>query len=133
MLGNLPLTGELMGAWHKLIKFVENAGVKLFEVYNITCYTLYRKGDKIMSVKILASTDVRDHMSQVINEIARDGNSCFITQYGKAEAVLLSIDRFDELMSLVEDALDEKDELLALRVEQARRSYAKGKGVPFAV
>jgi prevent-host-death family protein len=86
-----------------------------------------------MSVKILASTDVRDHMSQVINDIAQNGHSCFITQYGKAEAVLLSIDRFDELMSLVEDALDEKDELLALRVEQARRSYAKGKGVPFEV
>lgn len=84
-----------------------------------------------MAVKIMASTDVRDHMSQVVGDIAKNGNSCFITQYGKAEAVMMSVDRFNELMSLVEDALDEKDELVALRVEEARRGYAKGKGIPF--
>jgi len=86
-----------------------------------------------MSVKIMPATEVRDRMSQVISDISEHGDSCFITQYGKAEAVMLSIDRFDELMSLVEDALDEKDELLALRVEQARRNYAKGKGIPLEI
>jgi PHD/YefM family antitoxin component YafN of YafNO toxin-antitoxin module len=86
-----------------------------------------------MSVKIMPATEVRDRMSQVISEISENGDSCFITQYGKAEAVMLSIDRFDELMSLVEDALDEKDELLALRVKQARRNYAKGKGIPLEI
>jgi PHD/YefM family antitoxin component YafN of YafNO toxin-antitoxin module len=86
-----------------------------------------------MTMKILPSTEVRDHMSQVIKDISKDGSSCFITQYGKAEAVLISVDRFNELMSLVEDALDEKDDMLALRVEEARRNYKNGKGVKFEV
>jgi prevent-host-death family protein len=86
-----------------------------------------------MSVKILASTEVRDHMSQVLNDVSKNGNSCFITQHGKAQAVILSVDRFEELLSLVEDSLDEKDELLALRITQARRTYKKGKGIPFEV
>lgn len=83
-----------------------------------------------MSIQILPSTEVRDRMAQIIKQISRDGNSCFITQYGKAEAVMMSVERFDELMSLVEDALDEKDEFLALQVERARRSYRQKGGIP---
>ncbi len=84
-----------------------------------------------MGIKILPSTEVRDHMAQVMKDISKEGISCFITQYGRAEAVMISIERFNELMSLVEDALDEKDELLALRVEEARTKYKKGKGIKF--
>ncbi len=86
-----------------------------------------------MPIKIIAATQARDHMSEVIEDIAQSGETCFITQYGKAEAVMMSAGRFDELMSLVEDAFDEKDALLALRVVQARRNYASGKGIPFEV
>ncbi|VAX37658.1 hypothetical protein MNBD_UNCLBAC01-1655 [hydrothermal vent metagenome] len=84
-----------------------------------------------MGVTILPSTEVRDHMSRVIKDISREGTSCFITQYGKAQAVMMSIDRFNELMSLVEDTMDEKDEMLALRVQEARVNYKKGKGIKF--
>ncbi len=84
-----------------------------------------------MGIQILPSTQVRDHMAEVIKHITEEGSSCFITQYGKAEAVLLSVERFNELMSLVEDALDEKDELLALRVEEARTSFKKSGGIQF--
>ena len=86
-----------------------------------------------MGIRILPSTEVRDNMAQVIKDIAEKGASCFITQYGKAEAVMLSIERFEELMSLVEDSLDEKDELLALRVEQARRNYKAKGGIRFGL
>ncbi len=84
-----------------------------------------------MGMKILPSSEVRDNMAQIIKSIAEEGASCFITQYGKAQAVMIGVDRFNELMSLVEDALDEKDELLALRLEEARREYKKKKGVKF--
>ena len=84
-----------------------------------------------MVMKILPSTVVRDHMSQIIKEISEKGASCFITQYGKAEAVMISVERFHELMNLVEDALDEKDELLALRVEAARKNYRTKGGIKF--
>jgi len=84
-----------------------------------------------MAIKIIPSTEVRDHMASVIKQISKEGDACFITQYGKAEAVMISVDRFNELMSLLEDVLDEKDELLALRVEEARSNYKKGKGIKF--
>lgn len=84
-----------------------------------------------MAIRILPSTEVRDHMSQIIKDISEKGASCFITQYGKAEAVMMSFDRFNELMNLVEDALDEKDDLLALRVEEARKNYKKSGGIKF--
>lgn len=86
-----------------------------------------------MAIRILPSTEVRDHMSQIIKEISEKGASCFITQYGKAEAVMISVERFHELMSLVEDALDEKDDLLALRVEEARRNYRTKGGIKFGL
>ena len=86
-----------------------------------------------MSIKIYPSSYVRDHMSEVINIVSEEGTSCFITQYGKAEAVMLSMERFSEIMGLVEDALDEKDELLALRVEEARKNYKKSGGVKFEI
>ena len=86
-----------------------------------------------MAIKILPSTEVRDHMSQIIKEISKEGTSCFITQYGKAEAVMLSVERFNELISLIEDVLDEKDELLTLRVEEARLNYKKKGGTKFEV
>lgn len=84
-----------------------------------------------MGIHILPSSQVRDHMAEVIRNISKEGSSCFITQYGRAEVVMLSVERFSELMNLVEDALDEKDELLALRVEQARRNFKKTGGVKF--
>ena len=86
-----------------------------------------------MAIKILPSTEVRDHMAEIIQDVSKEGDACFITQYGKAEAVLIGVERFQEIMSLVEDALDEKDELLALRVEEARRNYKKGKGIKVAL
>lgn len=84
-----------------------------------------------MGIKILPSSEVRDHMAQIIKSISQEGSSCFITQYGKAEAVMISVDRFNELMSLVEDVLDEKDEWLALRVEEAKRNFKKTGGIKF--
>ena len=84
-----------------------------------------------MGIQILPSSEVRDHMAAIIKSISKEGTSCFITQYGKAQAVMISVERFNELISLVEDALDEKDELLALRVEEARRSFKKTGGIKF--
>lgn len=86
-----------------------------------------------MGIQILPSSEVRDHMAEVLKRIAKEGSSCFITQYGRAEAVLMSVERFNELISLVEDALDEKDEFLALRVEEARRNFKKTGGIKFGL
>ena len=84
-----------------------------------------------MSMRILPSSEVRNHLSEIIKSLSKEGTSCFITQYGKAEAVMISIDRFNDLISLLEDVLDERDELLTLRVEQARRNFKKTGGIKF--
>ena len=84
-----------------------------------------------MTMQILPSSEVRDHMAQIIKTISQDGSSCFITQYGKAQAVMLSVERFHEIMDLVEDVLDADDELLVLRVENARKSFKKRGGLKF--
>jgi PHD/YefM family antitoxin component YafN of YafNO toxin-antitoxin module len=84
-----------------------------------------------MAIRILPTSEVRDQMAAIIKEISSEGSSCFITQYGKAQAVMISVERFNELMSLVEDAIDEKDELLALRVEEAKKNFKKTGGIKF--
>ena len=55
-----------------------------------------------MQIKILPSSQVRDKMASIIQEMRRDGSPYFVTQYGKAAAVLMSIDQYNELMSKLE-------------------------------
>ncbi len=45
--------------------------------------------------------------------------------------MMINGERFNKWASLVEDALDEKDELLALRVEEAKRNFKKTGGIKF--
>jgi PHD/YefM family antitoxin component YafN of YafNO toxin-antitoxin module len=84
-----------------------------------------------MGVKILPSSTVRDKISSILKEFSEDDTPCFVTQYGKARAVLVDIHRYNAMMSLLEDIEDENDSMLAKRVEEARAEYSAGKGVPF--
>lgn len=84
-----------------------------------------------MAIKIVPSSTLRTQIAQVIKDTSREGDACFITLHGKAQVVLLGVERFNHLMSLAEDVLDEQDNALALRVREARRSYRRGKGIPF--
>lgn len=79
-----------------------------------------------MGIRIVPASEVRDRMASVVKEITRDGEPCFITQYGKAKAVLLSIDRYEAMMDLLEDKEDETDSELAKRVKEARAHYRAG-------
>ena len=81
-----------------------------------------------MGIRIVPASEVRDRMASVVEEITRDGEPCFITQYGKANAVLLSIDRYEAMMDLLEDKEDETDSELARRVKEARAHYKAGQG-----
>ncbi len=49
-------------------------------------------------IKIMPSSEVRDRMSSVIKELQANGAPCYVTQYGKAAAVLLSVDQYNELL-----------------------------------
>ena len=50
-------------------------------------------------IKILPSSEVRDRMSSVIKELQQNGSPCYVTQYGKAAAVLLSVTQYNELLA----------------------------------
>ncbi len=85
-----------------------------------------------MGIRILPASEVRDRMASIVEEITRDGEPCYVTQYGKAKAVLLSIDRYEVMMDLLEDKEDEADSELAKRVKEARAHYKAGKGRDFS-
>ncbi|HEY4686625.1 MAG TPA: type II toxin-antitoxin system Phd/YefM family antitoxin [Candidatus Subteraquimicrobiales bacterium] len=62
-----------------------------------------------MSVKILPSSQVRDKIASVLHELRKNKKPVYITQRGKAAAVLVDIDRYNALMDLLEDMEDIND------------------------
>ena len=84
-----------------------------------------------MKIKIYPTSELRSNISGVIKDVVKEADTCYITNHGKAEAVLMGIERYNYLMSLAEDALDEQDKSIAKRVKEARNDYAKGKSIPF--
>lgn len=59
------------------------------------------------------------------------GAAIFISRQGKAEAVLLSMDRYNAMMDLLEDREDELDTTLGQRVQEEREAYLRGEGRGF--
>ncbi|MDI6799492.1 MAG: type II toxin-antitoxin system Phd/YefM family antitoxin [Actinomycetota bacterium] len=66
-----------------------------------------------MSVKILPSSEVRDHISTILKELSQDKKPVFITQYSRPRAVLVDIDQYNYLVDLLEDLEDINDFRLA--------------------
>ena len=62
-----------------------------------------------MKVKILPSSKVRDRIATVLRELKKNQEPIFITQRGKAAAVLVDIDQYNALMELLEDLEDIAD------------------------
>lgn len=80
-----------------------------------------------MTVKILPVSNVRNHLADVLRSIEKDDAACFMTRNGRAVAALLTMERYERLMSDLEDRLDEQDETLARDVAQARREFRTGR------
>ena len=85
-----------------------------------------------MSTYILPASELRAKMSQVLAGLTKEGSPCFVTKSGRAVAALLPIALYDELISALEDRLDEADASLASEVRQARKEYRAGKAVSLA-
>ena len=82
-----------------------------------------------MGMRILPSSEVRDRIASVIKEIKEDGTPCFLTQHGRATAVLMAVEVYDDIMSRLEDLEDEQDVNLFKRLQRARQAFKKGHGV----
>lgn len=66
-----------------------------------------------MSPKIVPASEIRDRISAILKEVSQDKQPVFITQYSRAKAVLMDIDRYNDLMDLLEDIEDINDFKLA--------------------
>ena len=84
-----------------------------------------------MPIKIYPSTELRNHTKEILREVCKEPDACYITVHGKAEAVLLSVDQYNHIMSELEDRFDEQDPELLREVKEAMRDYHAGKGIPF--
>ncbi len=81
-----------------------------------------------MAIVILPTSEVRDKMASVLKQLSETGEPVFITRYSKAEAVLLSMARYNAMMDLLEDREDELDTALGQRLLEEREAYARGEG-----
>ena len=84
-----------------------------------------------MAITILPTSEVRDKIASVLKRLSETGEPIFITRYSKAEAVLLSIDRYNAMMDLLEDQEDELDTALGRGIREERQAYARGEGQDF--
>ena len=84
-----------------------------------------------MTVTILPTNEVRNRIGTLLNRLRETGEPIFISRHGQAEAVLLSVDRYNAMMDLLEDREDELDTALGQRVQEEREAYKCGEGRDF--
>ena len=51
-----------------------------------------------MGLKIMPISDLRRRVSQTIKDLRRQGDAVYITQHGRPQAVLLSYERYEQLL-----------------------------------
>jgi prevent-host-death family protein len=84
-----------------------------------------------MTMTILPTNEVRNRIGSLLNRLRETGEPIFISRHGQAEAVLLSVDRYNAMMDLLEDREDELDTALGQRVREEREAYKCGEGRDF--
>lgn len=56
------------------------------------------------SERFVGTSELQSNASLLLDDITTTGTTCYITQDGKAKAVLIDINRYNALMDLVEEA-----------------------------
>ena len=59
-----------------------------------------------MSTKIMPVTDLRRDTSRILQSVREDGDVVYITQHGRAAAVLLDYDQYQALLAQLDDLSD---------------------------
>ena len=84
-----------------------------------------------MTVMVLPAHEVRSEIGTILKRLRETEQPIFISRYGKAEAVLLSVNRYNAMMDLLEDREDELDMTLGQRIQEEREAYISGEGRDF--
>ena len=84
-----------------------------------------------MTVTVLPANEVRSKIGAILRRLQETEEPIFISRHGKAEAVLLSVDRYNAIMDLLEDRDDELDTALGRRIQEEREAYIRSEGRDF--
>ena len=79
-------------------------------------------------MNLLSTSEVRSKIATILTRLRRTKRPVVITRWGKAEAVLLSIERYNAMLDLLEDREDEIDTKLGRRLQEDRSDYLAGEG-----
>ena len=71
-------------------------------------------------------TDVRNNLSEIVDEIDRTGTQCVITKHGRPVAVILSSDEYESLVETM-NILSDQDTMAA--ISQGEADFAAGEFV----
>ena len=80
-----------------------------------------------MSINIIPETELRKNIAKTLDKVEKDDETLFVTKNGHAVATLISVDKYNRILSELEDRLDEQDELIVKQVHEARKSYKSRK------
>ena len=80
-----------------------------------------------MAIEVISETEARNKMSKVIRTVRDKGDTLFITKNGRAVATLISTEKYNYIMSELEDKFDENDEKLVKEILEGKKQYRSGK------
>ena len=79
------------------------------------------KSERLQSTAALS--DVREHLSEIVDDVALTGGEYVITKHGRPTAVLLSNDDYESLIETL-NILSDNDAMVA--ISEAERDLANG-------
>jgi antitoxin YefM len=80
-------------------------------------------------METISTKDVRDHLSNVINKVVYAGERYTLTRHGHGVAVLISLEEWNAISSLLQKIEDEED---IKEADTAYASYLKEGGLPLS-
>jgi prevent-host-death family protein len=82
--------------------------------------------ENMKKMENISCKEVRDHMADVINQVAYKSKKFTLTRHGSAVAVLVSLEEWNALEKLLEQKEDKED---IRDADRALKKHAKKRGV----
>jgi prevent-host-death family protein len=77
--------------------------------------------------KVISATNASNNFGSVIDEVARGRSYFVITRMGKAKAVVLGVQQYQDLMEELEITLEQADPGVQKALKEAREDYELGR------
>ena len=80
-----------------------------------------------MSISTMPVSDLRKNINAILSRLVRP---IFVTQHGRVKAVLLDIERYNEMLDEIEDMRAANDPEIQVEAAEAREARRRGETVP---